>query len=293
MTTGAPPLGPGLVASLMASRDFLTPAMERAVASLRLPAGAWVLDAGTGSGAALPALARAAGAAGTVRAVDIDPAVLPLASAHAAQHGMAARVSVEHADLVDVIAFGATEPNGGFDAIWTGDVVGPGTFADPAAAVAAMARALRPGGVLALFYSAPQQAVFLPGHARLERLLRAASERHTGGAADDGHRHHDRHLSWLQAAGLENVALDVFPRIGLRVDTDRSIRAYLENTVWPQMWQAALACGPQTGMTEADITDLHALTSPDSPHYVLHDPGYYVLHPTILASGRRGRAGCR
>ena len=47
MTAGAPPLAPTDTA-----RDFLAPAVWRAVASLRLPAGAWVLDAGTGSGGA-------------------------------------------------------------------------------------------------------------------------------------------------------------------------------------------------------------------------------------------------
>ncbi|OZM75443.1 hypothetical protein CFP66_46430 [Pseudonocardia sp. MH-G8] len=116
VTAGAPPLAPGRATCLVAGRDFLAPAVDRAVASLRLPAGGWVLDAGAGSGSALPALARAVGAAGSVRAVDIDPTVLPLATAHATRHGMAARCTVEHADLVDVVERSATEPGGGFDA---------------------------------------------------------------------------------------------------------------------------------------------------------------------------------
>lgn len=284
MTAGAAPITP----SHTTGRDFLAPAVERAVASLRLPAGGWVLDAGAGSGSALPALARAVGAAGSVLAVDVDPAVLPLATAHAALHGMAPRCTVQYADLVDVVERSATEAGGGFDAIWACDVVEPGTFADPAAAVRAMARALRPGGVLALFHSDHQQAVFLPGHARLERLLRAAAELHRGGDGD-----HDQHLSWLQAAGLEQLGLDVFPRIALRVDADRGARAHLEHTVWPQMWAAALACGPRVGMTEADVAELQALTTRGGSRYVLDDPGFYVLHPTILATGRRGRSGRR
>lgn len=277
---------PSLIPARTAGRDFLSPAVDRAVASLRLPAGAWVLDAGTGSGGALPALARAAGAAGTVLGVDIDPAVLPLAETHVARHGMSARVTVQHADLVDVVEHAATDPSGGFDAIWTGDVVGPGAFADPGAAVAAMARALRPGGVLALFHTQPFQSVYLPGHARLERLVRAASERHRGPAPDG-------HVSWLQAAGLGSLTLDVFPRVGLQLDTDRPIRPYLETVVWPQMWEAVLACGPQAGMTEADVTELHGLTTLGCRRYVLDDPGYYVLHPSVLATGRRDRTGRR
>ncbi len=123
-------------------------------------------------------------------------------------------------------------------------------------------------------------------------LLRAAVECHRGDTPD-GHGHHDRHLPWLQAAGLERLTLDVFPRIALRIDTDRAARTYLDTVVWPPMWEAALACGPHVGMTEDDVTDLHALTTPGSPRYVLDDPGYYVLHPTILATGRRGRTGRR
>lgn len=292
MTAALATLDPGLAAALIASRDFLAPAVERAVASLQLPAGAWVLDAGTGCGAALPALARSIGAAGTVRAVDIDPAVLPIARAHASQHGMATRVSVEHADLVDVVGDGATEPGGGFDAIWAGDVVEPDSFVDPAATVAAMARALRPGGVLALFNNHHHQTVFLPGHARLERLVRAASDLRRG-VSPDGCRHHDRYPSWLQAAGLENLTLDVFPRIGLRVDTDRTIRTYLRTVVWPQMWESALQCGADVGMSGADISELRGLITTGEPHYLLDDPGYHVLQPTVLATGRPGRAGRR
>lgn len=288
MTAGAP----APPADLLTSREFLAPAVREAVASLRLPAGAWVLDAGTGGGGALPPLARAVGAAGRVRAVDTDPVAVELAAGYVARHRLPARVSVELADLVDVVDRAATEPDQGFDVIWAGDVVCPQDFADPAAAVAAMARALRPNGVLALFYANPHQAVFLPGHARLERLVRAASERHRG-LPPDGYRHHDRHLSWLAAAGLERLSLGAFPRVGLRVDTDRTVRTYLESTVWPELQVAALTGGQQTGMTDDDVADLHALTTPGGPRYLPDDPGYHVVLPTVLAAGRRAHGGRR
>lgn len=288
MTSGAPPLAP----SRTTRRDFLAPAVRRAVASLRLPAGAWVLDAGTGSGGALPALARAVGAAGTVRAVDIDPDVLAPAQDYAARHGIAARVSVEYADLLDVVERAAIDPGGGFDAVWVGGAVRPENFAHPDLAVAAMARALRPGGVLALFCRQGDQAMFLPGHARLERLVRAASQLHHRGVGD-GHRHGVCYLHWLQAAGLEKVTLDVVPRVGLGTDGDPTIRTHLETTVWPAMLGSALAHGPQAGMIDADIDELRSLITPGGPRYVLEDPAYYVLQPTILAVGRRGPAGRR
>lgn len=288
MTTGAPPV----VDELAAVRDYLAPAIERAVASLRLPAGGWVLDAGTGGGGALPALARAVGAAGIVRAVDLDPAAVPLARNHAARHRTASRVTVEQADVLDVALAAATEPGQGFDAIWAGDLVTPEHFVDPPAAVVALAAALRPGGMLALFYANHQQAVFLPGHARIERLARAAAERMSG-APVAGRHHPDRHLHWLRDAGLEQPALEAFPRVAFRLGIDRAARTHLETTVWPHMRAAARTCGASVGMSGDDVEELHALTSPGDPRYVLDEPGWFALHPTVLVTGRHGPSGRR
>lgn len=286
MTAGAPPLA----SARTIRRDLLAPAVERAVASLRLPAGAWVLDAGTGYGGALPALARAIGSAGTIRAVDIDANVLGPAEAYAARHGVAGRVSLARADLVEVVDGAATDPHGGFDAVWVGGAVRPGNFADPAAAVAAIGRALRPGGVLALFSCDRQQAVFLPGHARLERLVRAAAELRHG---VDRQPRHDLHLAWLRAADLTSLTLEVFPRVGLRIGDDRSATAYLETTVWPDMLESATARGRQVGMTAEDLRELRELVTPGAPRYVLDDPAHYVVAPTVLVAARRARSGRR
>lgn len=277
--------------ALVTSRDFLAPAVDRAVAALRLPAGAWVLDAGTGAGGALPALARAAGAAGRVRAVDLDPGLAPVAAAHVDRAGMTARVVVETADLLTVLDTAATDPAGGFDAIWAGDVVEPGVFVDPAATVAAMARALRPNGIVALFTSNYHQSSFLVGHSRLERLVRAASA-HRWNLPPDGPHHHDRQLQWLLAAGLDDVSLLVVPRVAFPLDRDATARAYLEHTVWPEMAASATEGGRQVGMTDAEHDELRALTTPGSRRYIADEPGYHLHQPTLLATGRR-RGGRR
>ncbi|HVL84865.1 MAG TPA: class I SAM-dependent methyltransferase [Pseudonocardia sp.] len=277
MTAGAPPLAPTDTA-----RDFLAPAVWRAVASLRLPAGAWVLDAGTGSGGALPALARAAGRAGRVRGVDLDPAAVQEARAYVGRHGIQ-QVSVETADALETAGLAATDPGGGFDAIWAAELVA--RFERPATAVAVLAEALRPGGVLALFCANEQQAVLMPGHARLERLARAALDRHARAAVDASSL-----LPWLRAAGLERLTLEAFPRVAFRADADPTAREHLEATVWPRL-RAAVAADPS--VDERDRADLLALSTPGGPRYALDEPGWYVLQPTIVATGRRGRAGRR
>lgn len=280
------PLDPGLAAYLQTNRDFLISVVDQAIASLGIGHGARVLDAGTGAGGALAPLVRAAGTAGSVLAVDLNPAVLALAGNYAEQLGLAGRVSFQCGDLADVLAEAARSPERAFDAIWASDVVWPGNFAEPADIVALMARALRPGGVLALFTSNYYQSTFLPGHSRLERTLRTASELRWG-LPDDGPRHPERRLAWLHAAGLADIAFAVFPRVGLATDDDPAVRAYLEATVWPELSESATARGIDAGLTQHELDHALHILSPGHPRYVMDEPGYFVLHPTILATGTR------
>ncbi|MGC7102732.1 class I SAM-dependent methyltransferase [Amycolatopsis lurida] len=254
-----PGLDARLVGYLLANRDFMAPAVEAAVASLALPPGARALDVGTGAGGALPALARAGA---IVDGIDLNPAVIPVATEHAQRSGVADRVTVRVADVAEVT------PES-YDVIWASDVVWPGNFADPAQTVADLVGALAPGGVLTLFYGNYYRATFLPGHDRLERLIFAASELRWKLPADGPHRH-DRHT-----AGLADVRLSVFPRVGFPVDN--VVRAYLESV---------RACGDAVGLTAAGQDEIRALLTPGSERYVLDEPDYHVVHPTVLVSGR-------
>lgn len=271
----------GLAAYLRTNRAFVASAVEEAVRSLGIPDGARVLDAGTGAGGGLVALARAAAEVRVV-GVDLSPAVIDLAAEHAASTGVDGQVTLRTADLHVVL----DESAGEFDAIWASDVVWPGNFDDPADTVRRMATALTPGGVLALFYSNYYQSMFLPGHSRLERMLRTASELRWG-LPGDGPMHYERHVGWLVGTGLREVQVRVFPRVGCPVDADPTVRPYLEQAVWPELRQSAASHGRAAGMSDADIADAMELLTPGSSRYVLDDPGYYLVHPTILATGRR------
>ncbi|MBE1536732.1 class I SAM-dependent methyltransferase [Actinomadura algeriensis] len=274
-------LNPVLRDYLVTNRAFVAPAVDEAVARLGLPPGGRVLDAGTGAGGALPALARAVGETGRVLGVDLNAAVVGLARTHVAETGLGTNVTLRDGDLFDVLA---EEPD--FDAIWTSDVIWPGNFDDPAAVVARMGRAVRPGGTVALFYSNYYQATFLPGHSRLERLLFAASELRWD-LPSDGERHYERHLAWLLGAGLEEVSLTIIPRVGFPIDADPTVRPYLEGAVWPELLESADERGTEAGLSADDLERVRALLTPGSPGYVADRPGYYLVHPTLLATGRR------
>ncbi|MBF6352080.1 methyltransferase domain-containing protein [Nocardia flavorosea] len=272
-------LDPVFSTYLLANRKFMEPLVSAAIAGMAIVPGSRVLDVGTGAGGALPALA-ATGA--RVEAIDLDPGVVALAGEYAEQCGVADRVSVRRADLREVPAAEAA----GFDAVWAGEVIWPGNFDDPAAVTAGLAGSLKPGGVLGLFYSGYYRATFLPGHSRWERLIGAASLRRWG-LPEDGPHHHDRHIGWLQAAGLTDIALTVLPRVGFGDDPE--VRAYLEAVVWPEHLTSLRECGRQVGATAADLAGIEAALTPGSDRYVLDEPGYHLIHPGILATGRRPR----
>lgn len=279
-------LDPRFAGYLLANRAFMAPAVERAVGSLGLAGATRILDAGTGAGGALAPLARAAAKDAIVLGVDLNPAVIALAAAHAEEAGVSARVRLRAGDVLEVLAESAAA-GGTFDAIWAGDLVWPGNFDDPGEVVQAMAAALAPGGVVGLCYSNYYRAMFLPGHSRLERKLKTASELRWGLPGEGETTHYERHVEWLVRAGLRQVALQVFPRIGFPADEDPTVRPYLEAAVWPELRESMAARGTDAGMSRAEIAEAEQLLTPGSPRYVLDRPGYYLVHPAILAAGRR------
>ncbi|PNG19153.1 class I SAM-dependent methyltransferase [Streptomyces cahuitamycinicus] len=117
------------------------PAYAAAVAELGLRAGDRVLDAGCGTGRALPPLRAAVGASGVVLGADITPAMLREAV-------RAGRDRDGQLLLTDVAALPLRSRS-------LGAVFGAGLIShleSPAENLRELARVVRPGGVLALFH---------------------------------------------------------------------------------------------------------------------------------------------
>lgn len=282
-------IDPSVLARLaITARDFFAPAVEHAIMSLNLASGARVLDAGTGAGGALPAISRAVGMTGSVLAVDKDSTILALASDYAEQAGIANRVTLQLGDIVEVLADAATRPENAFDAIWAGDVLYPLYFEEPADVVRRMAQALRPGGIIALFYPNSYHSTILTGHSLLERSLYTAAEI-ASGVPVDGPRHRERHLTWLLAAGLDEVGLTMFPRVCFPIDTDPTARPHFE-MIGSIMRDITVAHGAVAGLSAAEVDEIQRLLTPGNPDYILDEPGYFIAHPATLSTGRRPAA---
>lgn len=117
------------------------PAYSAAAARLGLRPGDRVLDAGCGTGRALPALREAVGTRGTVVGVDLTPAML--AAAVRAGRNRSAQLAVADAGRLPL-------RDSSLDAVFAAGLIGH--LADPESALRELCRVVRPGGTLALFH---------------------------------------------------------------------------------------------------------------------------------------------
>ncbi|WP_312976882.1 class I SAM-dependent methyltransferase [Corynebacterium sp.] len=299
--TGEGPYTGNYLDYLLTNRNFTAPAVAGAVSVLTAPVIARsvstgqpvrILDAGTGAGGALPELSGLAAEVpegGTVLAVDVDGSAVALARQQiAALHDTGAsagvRVDLRVADLRGVAAEAALTGQF-FDLIWSSDVIWPEAFDDPEGVVSELSRALAPGGILALFTTNYYQSTLLPGHTRLERLIRTASEM-TWGLPDDGPYQYERLGAWMRQAGLHDVTPTSFPLTGMA--SEPTARAFLEQIVWPEMRHAVSANGRAAGMSDDDVVRAEHLLDPAGQEWIGNDPDAFVLQPTLLWTGRAG-----
>ncbi|GGQ21918.1 class I SAM-dependent methyltransferase [Streptomyces mutabilis] len=161
------------------------PAYAAAVAELGLHEGARVLDAGCGTGRALPPLRAAVGRSGLVVAADLAPAMLQAAV-------RAGRDRAGRLLLTDVAALPLRSRS--LDAVFAAGLISH--LPDPAGNLTELARVVRPGGVLALFHPIGRAALAarrgrritpddLRAEPRLRPLLAGSGWRMTSYADED------------------------------------------------------------------------------------------------------------
>jgi SAM-dependent methyltransferase len=149
------------------------PAYARAVAEAGLPNDAVVLDAGCGTGRALPPLRAAVGPAGTLIGVDFTPEMLAMAQPRAcAERAALLLADAHHLPLAD----------GSVDAVFAAGLLTH--LPDALTGLAELARVTRPAGRLILFQPSGRAALaarhgrtLRPDEPLAEAPLRAATDR--------------------------------------------------------------------------------------------------------------------
>jgi SAM-dependent methyltransferase len=136
-----------------ALEEWLGESTERMLDAASITSGSRVLDVAAGAGGQSLAAARRVGPSGRVLATDISPTILSFAARSAAEAG------VSNLDTLAVDGEELAVDEGSFDAVISR--VGLIYFPDQQRALAAMHRALRPGGRLAaIVYSTPDRNEF-------------------------------------------------------------------------------------------------------------------------------------
>ncbi|WP_026057869.1 class I SAM-dependent methyltransferase [Streptomyces sp. SS] len=129
------------------------PAYAAAVEELDLRPGDAVLDAGCGTGRALPPLRAAVGPTGTVLGVDLTPEMLEEAvkAGRGGRNDVSGRAGHEGTATLLLADVGRLPVrDGALDAVFGAGLVSH--LADPVADLRELARVVRPGGRLALFH---------------------------------------------------------------------------------------------------------------------------------------------
>ncbi len=272
MTRTAEPQTSEYLARLIESTPLREAASGKVVTALDLPPGSLGLDVGCGNGALALLLAEAVGSAGHVTGIDISGEFIEHGRRLVAKAGMAGRVTLQSGDM-NRLPF---EDNA-FDWALSMDCVDY-HHGDPMTALKEMKRVVRPGGVLAICAWSSEK--LLPGYPELEARLQATS----AGIApfisgQPPETHYLRTLGRFQALSLEvpsasTIAGEAHAPLS---DELRAALVGLFEMRWP---------GIEVDISKGDLAELHRLTSPESPEFILDEPDYYGFFTYSLFTGK-------
>jgi demethylmenaquinone methyltransferase/2-methoxy-6-polyprenyl-1,4-benzoquinol methylase len=265
------------VESLRLASLVTEPAIRQVIKKLAIPAGSTGLDVGCGTALRTILLAEKTRRESRIVGLDNSPGNLEAAIDTVRQSPSAERINLVQGNLLELPFKDAS-----FDWVWCADTLWPGNVvADPVEAVRGFARALRPGGTLALVYWSSQ--VLLPGHPALEaRLNKAFAEttRYLCGVSPGNH--YLRALRWLQAAGFQNLSVhsflaEVTAPLSLEM---RNAVAYCFEMFWGDL---------KSHVSTEDWREYKALCDQESGDFILNRTDYYAFLTYTLFRGATPR----
>jgi SAM-dependent methyltransferase len=251
--------------------SFAEPELRRLIASVGLSPGMRILDAGCGTGEALPWLLDEVEPSGTVVGID-------LASAHvdAARSYASARIEVLQGDLLT-----ARLPPASFDFIWCVNTINH--LHDPIHGVKRLATLLRPHARIALGQSSLVPDMYFAWDSRLERVTNEAVRQYYR----DRYSLDERDLTSvraivgvLRAANLRNVAARTVS-IERVSPVDAATERYLVDTIFRDTWGERL----RPFLSDDDYAELVRVCDPEHSQFALRRPDFHFLQSFTLATG--------
>jgi SAM-dependent methyltransferase len=251
--------------------SFAEPELRALIASADLGPGMRILDAGCGTGEALPWLLDEVKPSGSVVGIDLAAAHVDAARLYAS-----ANIEVFQGDLLTA----RLEPTS-VDFIWCVNTINH--FRDPVRGVIKLSTLLRPRGRIALGQTSLLPDMYFAWDSRLERVTNEAVRQYYR----DRYSLDERDLTSvraivgvLRAADLRNVAARtvLIERVS---PVDAATERYLLDAIFRDTWGERL----RPYLSDDDYAELERVCDPQHPQFALRRPDFHFLQSFTLVTG--------
>jgi len=251
--------------------SFAKPELRALIANVGLSPGMRILDAGCGTGEALPWLLGEVNPSGSVVGIDLAAAHVDAARVYAS-----ANIEVIQGDLSTAQLAPAS-----IDFVWCVNTINH--FRDPIQGVIRLTTLLRPRGRIALGQSSLLPDMYFAWDSRLERITNEAVRQYYR----DRYSLEERDLTAvraivgvLRAANLQNVVARtvLIERVS---PVDVATERYLLDTIFKGTWGEHL----RPYLSDDDYAELGRLCDPQHPQFALRRPDFHFLQSFTLVTG--------
>jgi len=251
--------------------SFAKPELRALIANVGLSPGMRILDAGCGTGEALPWLLEEVNPSGSVIGIDLAVAHVDAARVYAS-----ANIEVIQGDLSTAQLAPAS-----IDFVWCVNTINH--FRDPIQGVIRLTTLLRPRGRIALGQSSLLPDMYFAWDSRLERVTNEAVRQYYR----DRYSLEERDLTAvraivgvLRAANLQNVVARtvLIERVS---PVDVATERYLLDTIFKGTWGEHL----RPYLSDDDYAELGRLCDPQHPQFALRRPDFHFLQSFTLVTG--------
>ena len=256
---------------LSAFNSFAEPELRGLIASAGLSPGMRILDAGCGTGDALPWLLDEVKPSGSVLGIE-------LAAAHA---DAARRYASTHTEVIQGDLLSAPLEPASIDFIWCVNTINH--LRDPIQGVKRLSNLLRPSGRIAVGQSSLLPDMYFAWDSRLERVTNEAVRQYYRmryGLAERDLKSVRALVGMLRGANLKNVTARtvLIERVS---PVSAATEHYLLDSIFRDTWGERL----RPYLSDVDYAELVRICDPHHPQFVLRRPDFHFLQSFTLVTG--------